>query len=127
MSIGKAISMEDAIRKLMVVSEALEQYEDVESMSLSMLVSDCIDYLREKQLEKKWYTGTPTEEGWYLVAYECVYECRNKGKLEYHTIHIFADELGYKDIRGRASDDVWKAVAWQKIEPYKEEEDGQNS
>ena len=67
MSIGKAISMEDAIRKLVVVSEALEQYEDVESMSLSMLVSDCIDYLREKQLEKKWHTGTPTEEGWYVL------------------------------------------------------------
>jgi len=70
-----------------------------------------------------WHTGTPTEEGWYLVAYECVHGCKNKGKLEYYTMHIFEDELGYKDIRGRASDDVWKAIAWQRIEPYKEKED----
>lgn len=71
-----------------------------------------------------WHTGTPTDEGWYLVAYECIHECKNKGKLEYHTMHIFENELGYKDIRGRASDDVWKAVAWQKITPYEEKENG---
>ena len=68
-----------------------------------------------------WLTGEPTEEGWYLVAYECVHECSNKGKLEYHTMHILADEYGCKDIRGRASDEVWKAVAWMPIEPYKED------
>lgn len=63
-----------------------------------------------------WHTGTPTEEGWYLVAYECVYDCKNKGKIEYFTLNIITDEDGCKDYRGRASDDVWKAVAWQKIE-----------
>lgn len=71
-----------------------------------------------------WHTGTPTEEGWYLVAYECVYDCKNKGKIEYFTLNIITDEDGYKDYRGRASDDVWKAVAWQKIEPYKEKNNG---
>lgn len=65
-----------------------------------------------------WHTGKPIEDGWYLVAYECVYDCKNKGKIEYHTLNIITHEDGFRDYRGYASDDVWKAVAWQKIEPY---------
>lgn len=79
------------------------------------------EFQRMTHYDFGWHTGTPTEEGWYLVAYECIHECRNKGKLEYFTMHILEDEFGYKDIRGRASDDVWKAVAWMPIEPFKED------
>ena len=72
------------------------------------------------QPQGNWHTGKPTEDGWYLVAYECVYDCKNKGKIEYHTLNIITHEDGYRDYRGRASDDVWKAIAWMPIEPYKE-------
>ena len=82
------------------------------------------EFQRMTQYDFGWHTGTPTEEGWYLVAYECVYECKYKGKLEYHTMHIFENELGYKDIRGRGSDDVWKMLAWMPITPYEEKENG---
>ena len=75
-------------------------------------------YVDELKAKYSWHTGTPTEDGWYLVAYECVYDCKNKGKIEYFTMNIITDEDGYRDYRGRASDDVWKAVAYQKIEPY---------
>ena len=69
-----------------------------------------------------WHKGKPTEDGWYLVAYKCVHECKNKGKIEYHAMNIVTYEDGFKDFRGRASDDVWQAVAYQIIEPYKETE-----
>lgn len=83
---------------------------------------DCDEGAWVEKNPSPWHTGTPTEDGWYLVAYECVYDCKNKGKIEYFTLNIITDEDGYKDYRGRASDDVWKAVAWQKIEQYKEKE-----
>ena len=68
-----------------------------------------------------WHTGTPTEDGQYLVAYECVYDCKNKGKIEYFTAKNITHEDGYREYRGRPSDNVWEPVAWQKIEPYKGE------
>ena len=95
------------------------------NMNLPTNCNNLEDYTiptQENKPQSNWHTGIPTEEGWYLVAYECVYDCKNKGKIEYFTLNIITDEDGFRDYRGRASDDVWKAVAWQKIELYKEKE-----
>lgn len=56
MSIQKAFNMEDCLRKLRLVSETLDEYGDPESVSLSMLIDDCIDYLDDFQT-------LPTEYG----------------------------------------------------------------
>ena len=93
------------------------QKDDKYAWGMSAVIED-IESLPLEELDDNWHTGTPTEDGWYLVAFECVYDCNNKGKIEYFTLNIITDEYGYMDYRGRASDDVWKAVAYQKIEPY---------
>lgn len=50
-----------------------------------------------------WHTGTPTEEGWYLLAYGDNFYCANYWQ-------------------GNSWRHVWGGtlLAWQKIEPYKE-------
>lgn len=69
-----------------------------------------------------WHTGTPTEEGWYLVAYQ------HKDKMTYRAVRFFLEEgldMEFLESEGGIYyPDIWKAVAWQKIEPYKEKEDG---
>lgn len=67
-------------------------------------------------MDDNWHTGTPTEEGWYLVKYRCVLEGKYFGKIEYHTMHIFTNEIGMKEYRGTASDDVWLAFEYQNID-----------
>ena len=66
-----------------------------------------------------WHTGTPTEEGWYLVAYQ------HKNKMTYRAVRFFREkclDMEFLDSEGGIYyPDIWKAVAWQKIEPYKEE------
>ena len=48
-----------------------------------------------------WHTGTPTEEGWYLLAYDENFYCSNYWK-------------------GGCWVNTWggKLLAWQKIEPF---------
>ena len=66
-----------------------------------------------------WHTGTPTEEGWYLVAYQ------HKDKITYRAVRFFIEkglDMEFLDSEGGIYyPDIWKAVAWQKIEPYEEE------
>lgn len=65
--------------------------------------------------DNPWHTGTPTEEGWYLCKYVCIHECKNKGRVDYDIRRIYIED-GFRYITGRASDDVWKLIEWQKIE-----------
>lgn len=71
-----------------------------------------------------WKKGKPVEEGWYDVVYKCIFEGPYYGKIEYHTVHIFTNELGWKEKRGGIQeDDVWQAIAYREIEPfYKDKE-----
>lgn len=61
--------------------------------------------------EQEWHTGTPTEEGWYLVALKL-----NK-EISYDTM-VFSN--GKFDFTFSPVDLEEDIVAWQKIEPYKE-------
>ena len=66
--------------------------------------------------KRDWQTGKPTEEGWYLVKYECILECKHKGKLTYRAVHIYYDKYGiYNEDGSLGHDDVWKPIEWQKI------------
>lgn len=64
-----------------------------------------------------WHTGTPTEEGWYLVAYK-KRDCDGSFYWEYGArvwIEIVEGE-GYWNV----CEEKHPVLAWQKIEPYKE-------
>ena len=62
---------------------------------------DVLDAVIGELEESNWHTGTPTEEGWYLIAYKW------HGDIRYiavdHIPNIYDN-----------------AIAWQKIEPFKE-------
>ena len=60
--------------------------------------------------DTNWHTGTPTDEGEYRVALE--YD----GDVTFDTLYWLYDWSYF--------DEKYKILAWQKIEPYKEEEDG---
>ena len=55
-----------------------------------------------------WHTGTPTEEGWYLVQYEDI----DKTFFVAWSLERFGEELRPRMPQG--------TVAWQRIEPLQE-------
>lgn len=54
-----------------------------------------------------WHTGTPTEEGWYLVAFK--YE--DEEGVRYTTDYFKDGKWAFPMVR-----DISKVVKWQKIE-----------
>ena len=75
-------------------------------------VSDCLklidmmSFTIKELMDKSWHTGTPTEEGLYIVAVKCDKE---RGiKFVYEVTHFYS-RLGWM------YDDV---LAWQRITPY---------
>lgn len=62
-----------------------------------------------------WHTGTPTEEGWYLIAFNYEFE----GGVRYTTDYFKDGKWAFPMVR-----DISKLRAWQRIEPYKEESNG---
>jgi len=73
---------------------------------------------REKKASNNWHTGTPTEEGWYLIKYKCILDGKYKGNLSFRAVKRYKDELDgfiYED-GGINADDIWKPIEWQKIE-----------
>lgn len=62
----------------------------------------------EGETEGNWHTGTPTEEGWYVLVIPLT-----KGLLMYETDYLNKD--GKFRLYGKRG-----VIAWQKIEPYKE-------
>jgi len=74
---------------------------------------------KEGKTSPVWHTGTPTEEGWFIVKYECVCEGRYKGRIGYRAVRRKKDPIDgyiYEDGAIKA-DDVWKPIEWQRIEP----------
>lgn len=73
-------------------------------------------YIEIGDTQSNWHTGTPTEEGWYLVAYQ------HKDIITYYAVRFFLEkdlDMEFLDSEGGIYyPDIWKAVAWQKIEPY---------
>ena len=60
--------------------------------------------LKKEEEQKRWHTGTPTEEGWYLL--ECSID--NSDEI-YYVTDYWNNEVGY-----------WiynRVIRWQKIEP----------
>lgn len=88
--------------------------------------NSCASYYEKKTGEKvedgynpippsPWHTGTPTEEGWYLIKYRGIYGCAI-GRTEYRAVHRYTlDGLPMID-GGINADDIWKPIEWQKIE-----------
>ena len=75
--------------------------------------------IQPKETENPWHTGTPTEEG-------CFYALQCKG-------HMHPEPYFGVVVHGVFSAINWEGdlmplppdlIAWQKIEPYKENEDG---
>lgn len=58
-----------------------------------------------------WHTGTPTEKGWYLQR------IKSKNYITYDTDYYENGDWKYSCV-------FCEILAWQKIEPYKEKEDG---
>lgn len=57
-----------------------------------------------------WHTGTPTEEGWYLIAFTYEFE---EG-VRYTTDYFKDGKWAFPMVR-----DVSKLRAWQKVDEYK--------
>lgn len=80
-----------------------------------IIVDDCLQMIgmmsftiKELLDKTKWHTGTPTEEGWYLIAFLGA----NK-RIEYASAVWCYNEW----------DAHCRILAWQKIEPYRESEE----
>lgn len=66
----------------------------------------------QRRLEmSEWHIGTPTEEGWYLIAFTYEFE---EG-IRYTTDYFKDGKWAFPMVR-----DISKLRAWQRIEPYKE-------
>lgn len=63
-----------------------------------------------------WHTGTPTEEGWYLVAFTYNHD---EG-VRYTTDYLMSDGKWAFPI----VNDLAKVEAWMPIPPFEEKEDG---
>ena len=89
--------------------EVIEILDNQRQLALNLndeVCADCIYEIREKvhQLSEAspWHTGTPTEEGLYVV---------------------FNEHLCYDIVEVKPWTTLYGVVAYQKIEPYKEKED----
>jgi len=71
--------------------------------------------VRPPKASSNWHTGTPTEEGWYLIKYRGIYGSAI-GRTEYRAVHRYRLD-GFPMIDGGiGADDIWKPIEWQKIE-----------
>ena len=80
---------------------------------------DCDEGAWVEDNPNPWHTGTPTEEGWYLLYIHGVFD--DKDRYIYEADYYGKDYYGsmvwaYKDEEWRD----WEVVAYQKIVPYKE-------
>ena len=76
--------------------------------------------IQHKETENPWHTGTPTEEGDYLCWVKGSFGIKHGlyyNRCKYKDGNWFDDEVtnyNLKDMR-------FQVIAWQKIEPYKED------
>lgn len=87
-------------------------------MSREITIEDCIylfnslgRQIRYLQKQSPWHTGTPTEEGWYLVAFN--YE--DEEGVRYTTDYFKDGKWAFPMVR-----DISNLRAWQRIEPFEE-------
>ncbi len=64
------------------------------------------DYPSIEIPQTNWHTGTPTEEGWYVL------ECGNS-EHTYYTTDYWSNKVKYWTVN--------RVIRWQKITPYQEE------
>lgn len=78
---------------------------------LNELVAKVFDY-------SPWHTGTPTEEGFWLVKYKCVVEGKYNGRLTYRAVKIEKDKIdGFAyESGGIGAEEYWKPIEYQKID-----------
>lgn len=62
--------------------------------------------------DSPWHTGTPTEEGWYLVALDLLPKVK---------VNIYRYETDYYNKRHKFNLFDSTVVAWQKINPLRKE------
>jgi len=108
---------QQAINAIRVFKEKDYGWSEMEKMLYEILLE--LD-------DSDWQTGTPTDVGWFLIKYECVCEGRYKGTIGYRAVRRKKDPIDgyiYEDGAIKA-DDVWKPIEWQKIESFKEENNG---
>ena len=77
-----------------------------------MIYTKMCDKIKDYPTANPWHTGTPTEEGWYLIAFNYEFE---EG-VRYTTDYFKDGKWAFPMVR-----DISKLRAWQKIE---ENEDG---
>lgn len=83
---------------------------------------DVVEEVEALPLEGKdnWHTGTPTEDGLYIIIIHPYGSCANEPRYFCYTIEdgILKDCIDDGNID---ADDFWSqyAIAWQKIEPYR--------
>ena len=65
--------------------------------------------VRPQKASSNWHTGTPTEEGWYLIAF-----LGSNKRIEYASAVWCYNEW----------DAHCRVIAWQKITPYEEKQNG---
>lgn len=68
-----------------------------------------------QKTENPWHTGTPTEEGWYLIAFNYEFE---EG-VRYTTDYLKDGKWAFPMVR-----DISKIRAWMPITPFEEKENG---
>ena len=82
-----------------------ERHKDDKYYTFETRWIDVLKAVIDKLKELDWHTGTPTEEGWYLLEYNI----GNSDETYYVTDH-WSNEVGYWTVD--------RVIRWQKIEPY---------
>ena len=102
--------MADLISRNALVTKLSKGYWDRELQQakndpcvIDAMIDWAIRIVKEMPLESPWHTGTPTEEGWYLL--EC--NIGNSDGTYYATDH-WNNEVGYWTVN--------RVIRWQKIE-----------
>ena len=105
----------------MTLDESIElwqkghEHEIVYACNMDVEVHEIVDRVNP------WHTGTPTEEGWYLVAYK-KRDCDGSFFLEYGTrvwIEIVEGEGQWNEC-----EEEHPVLAWQRIDEYREDDNG---
>lgn len=93
------IRTQQAINAIRVFKDKDYGWSEMEKMLYEILIE--LD-------DSDWQTGTPTEEGWYICAYGDNFFCAN---------YLYPNGIWREHWGGTL-------LAWQRIEPYKEESNG---
>ena len=85
---------------------------------IDAMIDWAIRIVKEMPLESPWHTGTPTEYGWYLVAYR-KRDCDGSFYWDYGT-RVWEDygEYGHWNITSMK----YPVIKWQKIKELVEED-----